>query len=72
MGLENDSSLGFPQQADSEAAGGFTELGKGSSGTSKDGGSPGHPPQVPTLGVTLGFSGKRGRCARRPGLHPEN
>lgn len=72
MGLENYSSLWFPQQADSEAARGFTELGKGSSGTSKDRGSPGHPPQVPTSGVTSSFAGKRGRYARRPGLHPGN
>lgn len=32
MGMENDSSLVFPQQADSEAAGGFTKPGGASKG----------------------------------------
>lgn len=69
-GLENDSSLVFPQQADSEAAGGFSKLGRGGSGTSKDRRNPGHLPQGLALGAALrgweSFAGERGRCAEAP------
>lgn len=68
LGMENDSTLVFPQQADSEAAGGFTKLGGGQCSSMSQ-----ETPWTPITGTDFGEAGcaggfaGRGKGARRPG-----